>query len=182
MSPLKENHWRSLFVSKSSSPIQFDCLCPLPTCFRAAAETTSPPLQQREWRRCSPPLLLVLLHCAAPQADTARGGRCCTGTVPAAFVSKSPGTASLRISGEQFSAAAWEVPTAEVLNIQAKLGGLIQGWEIIKKECSLLSLPLSLTIIFQMAELCQKIQVVFETIFKCKCDISPTNHTFFRWR
>lgn len=73
------------------------------------------------------PLLLVLPLCAAPQADATQGGWCCTGTVQGAFDSKSPGTASLRISGEQLSTAAWEVPTAEILNIQARLNGLIQG-------------------------------------------------------
>lgn len=108
-------------------PIQFDCLCPLPTSYRVAAETTSPPSQQTESRRCSSPLLLVLLLCAALLADATQGGRHCTGTVWGTFLSKSPSAVSLRISKEQFSTTAWEVPTAEILNIQAKLSGLMQG-------------------------------------------------------
>lgn len=140
MSPLRKITREAHFLVNAPPPIRFDCL---PACYRVAAETTSPPSQQREGRRWVSPLLLVPLLCAAPRAAATRGGRHCAGTVRGAFVSQSPGAASLRISREQFSTPAWEVPTAEILNIQAKLRGLIQGWEIIKRSalcCLCLSL------------------------------------------
>lgn len=143
MSPLRKITREAYLLVNVPPPSSLTALCPIPTCSRVAAETTSPPSEQREWRRCSSPLLLVLPLCAAPQADAMQGGRRCTGTVQGAFDSKSPGTASLRISGEQLSTAAWEVPAAEILNIQARLDGLIQGWEIIKRSalcCLCLSL------------------------------------------
>lgn len=164
--------------SKCSSPIQLDCLCPLLTCCWVAAETTSPPSQQRGWRRWGSPLLLIqLLHAAQLQAQAAWAGRSCVG----AFVCKSSGPASLSISGEQFSAAAWEVPTAEMLNIQARHSSLIQGWEIIKRS-ALCCICISLLQYFLNGWVVLKIQVVFKTVFKCKRDISSTNHTFFRWK
>lgn len=113
------------------------------TCYNAAAEAAAPPLQQREWRRCSSSLLLVLLLCAVLQADAVLGSRSCTDSVLEACTSRRPGAASSRISGEQYSAAAWGVPSAEILNIQAKRRGLMQGWEIIKRSalcCLCLSL------------------------------------------
>lgn len=113
------------------------------TCYNAAAEAAAPPLQQREWRRCSSSLFLVLLLCAVLQADAVLGSRSCTDSVLEACTSRRPGAASSRISGEQYSAAAWGVPSAEILNIQAKRRGLMQGWEIIKRSalcCLCLSL------------------------------------------
>lgn len=69
---------------------------------------------------------------------------CCTDSVQGAFIFRRASAASLRISWEQFSADTWDVPSAEILNIRAKLSGWMQGWEIIKKEFSLLSLPLTI--------------------------------------
>lgn len=109
------NLWRCVFVSKCSSSIQFDHVCPLPACCRATAETSSPLPQQRGWAKCSSPLLCALLLCAAPQLVLHGAG-----SLQGAFISESPGAASLRSNREQFCPAAWEMPTAETLNIQAE--------------------------------------------------------------
>lgn len=139
----EENLQRNLFITNCSSPVVFDCLRPLSTCYNAAAEAVAPPLQQREWGRCSSSLLLVLLLCAVLQADAVLGSRSCTDSVLEACTSRRPGAASPGISREQYSVAAWDVPSAEILNIQAKRRGLMQGWEIIKRSalcCLCLSL------------------------------------------
>lgn len=106
---------------------------------------------------------------------------CCTDSVQGAFISRRANAASPRISWEYFSADAWDVPSAEILNIWAKLGGWMQGWEIIKrKEFSLLSLPL--TIFLRWLSCAKRYKSSLKQFFKCECDISSTNHTFFRWK
>lgn len=123
------NLWRHVFVSKRSSSIQFDPICPLPTCCGAAAEASSPLAQQSGWAKCSSPLLHVLLLCAAPQAG-APWGRLCAGSLPL----QEPWH---RVPGvQQWAALPCCLGNANCWDTEYSswTHGLIHGWEIIKRS------------------------------------------------
>lgn len=149
--PLRKISEDAYLLANVPSPSSLTTFVP-PTCCRAAAETNSPLSQQREWRRCSFPLLHA---CSVLHRRLVLHG---AGPVQGAFISKSPGTASLRSRGEQSCPAAWEMPTAETLSIQAE--PVISSISVFKlnlktrvrnhkNECSLLYLPLSLAVFFK---------------------------------
>lgn len=118
------NLWRRVFVSKCSSSIQFDHVYPLPACGRAPAKTSSPLPQQREWAKCSSPLLHVLLSVLHHR------GRLYAGSLPL----QEPWHCIPEVQQRAVlpcclgNANCWDTEYSSWTR------GLIQGWEIIKRS------------------------------------------------
>lgn len=69
----EENLQRNVFIANRSSPVEFDCLCPLSTCYNAAAEAAAPPFAAKGVKK----MQFLLAPC--PAALCCAAGWCCAG-------------------------------------------------------------------------------------------------------